>query len=160
MTVAIIVQARMSSDRLPGKVLAPISGRPLLGHLLDRLGRVRGALGPVVATSDRSEDDAIESFCASVTVPCHRGSRDDVALRLEEAAAEAGADAIARVCADSPVLDPALVVEAIETFEVAQPDLVTNTFPRTYPKGQSVEVIDVDALRALRPDMNLSLIHI
>jgi len=138
----VIVQARMNSARVPGKVLRPLAGRPLLGHLLDRL-RTLG-LPVVVATSDDSSDDAIASFCVAEGVAVHRGSLDDVAERFVGAAREYDVDPIVRVSGDSPLLDPALVRRALALWEPGL--LVTNVRPRTFPTGQSVEAFELAAL--------------
>jgi spore coat polysaccharide biosynthesis protein SpsF len=134
----VVVQARMTSQRVPGKVLRPLGGRPLLGHLLDRLART--GLPVVVATSDDASDDPIADFCD----PVHRGPLGDVAARLIGAAREHGMDPIVRVSGDSPLLDPAIVERAVALWEPGC--IVTNVKPRTFPTGQSVEVFAVAAL--------------
>jgi spore coat polysaccharide biosynthesis protein SpsF len=154
MRVGVVVQARMSSARLPGKVLMPLAGRPLLGWLLERLGRVRcgtgrAALPIVLATSEAPDDDAVAELAASLSVHCHRGSLDDVALRLYEAAESAGFEAFVRASADSPFLDPRLVEEAHDLYARGESDLVSNVFPRSFPKGQSVELIRLEAMREI-----------
>lgn len=145
MNLGIIIQARMSSRRLPGKVLRPIAGRPLLGYLLDRLGRSVDHPPLLVATSDRAEDDPVVAFCDFRGVPCFRGDLHDVASRFASAADAHGLDAFVRVNGDSPLLDPRLVDHAIALFREGGHDLVTNVFPRSYPPGQSVEVVSTSA---------------
>jgi spore coat polysaccharide biosynthesis protein SpsF len=140
----VIVQARMNSARVPGKVLRPLAGRPLLGHLLDRLRRLGMPL--VVATSVHPSDDAISRFCEAEDVAVHRGSLEDVAARFVEAAREHGIDPIVRVSGDSPLLDPGLVLRAVDLWEPGV--LVTNVRPRSFPTGQSVEVFELAALEA------------
>jgi spore coat polysaccharide biosynthesis protein SpsF (cytidylyltransferase family) len=150
MKIGIIIQARMSSRRLPGKTLLPLCGRPLLGHLLDSLRQVRGTDALLVATSVDSSDDPIAAFCAAEGLPCRRGPLDDVARRLFEAARAHGLDAFVRICGDSPLLDHRLVERAVDLFRRGRADLVTNVARRTFPKGQSVEVVRLAALvRAL-----------
>lgn len=140
----VIVQARMNSARVPGKVLRPLAGRPLLGHLLDRLRPLHMPL--VVATSDHPSDDAISRFCEAEGVAAHRGSLEDVAARFVGAAHEQGIDPIVRVSGDSPLLDPALVLRAVGLWEPGV--LVTNVRPRSFPTGQSVEVFELAELEA------------
>lgn len=149
MLVAVVIQARMTSERLPGKVLASLAGKPVLGHVLDRLSRYRA----VVATSTDPSDDAVASFCADRGAECFRGPLEDVAARFAGVVATLGVDAFVRVSADSPVLDPLLVYEGIALFEKLRPDLATNVFPRTFPKGQSVEVVDARAFLAIEPEL-------
>ena len=132
----------MKSARVPGKVLRQLAGRPLLGHLLDRLCTLGMPL--VVATSDDRSDDAIASFCVAEGVAVHRGPLDDVAARFVGAARERGIDPIVRVSGDSPLLDPAIVRRALELWEPGL--LVTNVRPRSFPTGQSVEVFELAAL--------------
>jgi spore coat polysaccharide biosynthesis protein SpsF len=107
MSIGVIVQARMSSSRLPGKVLREVQGRALLGHLLDGLRQAKGPDTLLVATSVDPSDDAV-----------WRGPLDDVAARFLGAAEAASLDAAVRICADSPLLDPALVDQAVALFRL------------------------------------------
>lgn len=147
MRIVAIVQARMSSRRLPGKVLHRIAGKPLLGYLLERLRRCRTLDAVLVATSVHPDDDAIARFCESLGVPCHRGPLNDVAGRFLGALDRTGADAFVRVNGDSPLLDPNLIDIAVTRFKGRDADLVTNVLRRTYPSGQSVEVVRAFAFR-------------
>jgi spore coat polysaccharide biosynthesis protein SpsF len=142
----IVVFARMESKRLPGKSLAPIRGRPLLGHVLDRCRRARACRLVVVATSERPADDAIERFARAEGVAVFRGADDDVAARALACARAYRLDRVVRISADSPFVDPALIDEAIRRHEAGGFDVVTDVFPRTYPPGVSVEAIATDAL--------------
>jgi spore coat polysaccharide biosynthesis protein SpsF (cytidylyltransferase family) len=144
--VGAVVQARMSSRRLPGKVLMPLAGRPVLAWLLERLGHASSLDAVVLATSDATEDDPVASFASENGVLCHRGPLDDVVERVLGAARAHGLDAIARVNGDSPLLDQRLLDQGVELFRAAGVDLVTNVRPRTFPPGQSVEVVRCDAL--------------
>jgi spore coat polysaccharide biosynthesis protein SpsF len=136
----------MSSERLPGKALRRIHGRALLGHVVDRLRRCRNIDGLRVATSTRADDDAIAEFADAEGLEVYRGALDDVARRLLHAAVAGQADALVRINADSPLIDSAIVDRAVELYRCEQPDLVSNVLRRTFPKGQSVEVIAVPAL--------------
>ncbi len=135
------MHARMSSERLPGKVLRDLAGRPLLGHLTDRLRSVASVDGFVLATSMSPTDDPIAAFADKEGLACYRGSLADVADRLLRAAEAHGFDAVVRINGDSPLMDPALVAKGVSLFREGGVDLVTNVFPRSFPKGQSVEVI-------------------
>jgi spore coat polysaccharide biosynthesis protein SpsF (cytidylyltransferase family) len=139
--IAVVVQARMASERLPGKVLAPVAGRPLLGYLLERLALARGPDCTIVATSDEPEDDPLARFASETGVSVHRGPLADVAGRLAAVAERYEVDALVRVSGDSPLLDPALVDRALELYAEGDWELVTNVFPRSFPVGQSVEVL-------------------
>jgi len=136
-----IVQARMSSQRLPGKVLHEVAGRPMLQYLLERLEHCTLLNDIVVATSSEKSDDAIEIFCKNHNVSCHRGSLSDVAGRFRAVLEACPYDAFVRVNGDSPLLDQRLIEKGIGFFLEGNFDLVTNTLVRTYPKGQSVEIL-------------------
>jgi spore coat polysaccharide biosynthesis protein SpsF (cytidylyltransferase family) len=144
-----IVAARHSSHRLPGKVLRPLHGRPLLAHALVRLQSVDRLDDIVVATSAEPSDDAVAAFAISHDVPCWRGGLDDVLGRLLDAAAAFRADAVVRVSGDSPLIDPGVVATAVQLYLDSAADIVTNVFPRSFPRGQSVEVLSRRALERL-----------
>jgi len=142
MRTGVIIQARMSSERFPGKVLYEVRGKPLLEYLLERLEHCRYCDAIVVATSVEESDDDIKRFCDGRGVNCYRGSLENVAGRVNDAAVEYSFDGFVRICADSPLLDHRLVDRSIKIFTEGQFDLVTNVLERTFPKGQSVEVLD------------------
>lgn len=146
MKTVIIVQARMTSTRLPGKVLLPLAGEPMLVRLLERLRRVQRAHGLVIATTTNATDDAIAALCAQRGVPCHRGSEHDVLSRYAEAARLHGADAVVRITSDCPLIDPVLIDQLIATFEAGDNDYVSNMLPPTWPYGMAVEVFSAAAL--------------
>jgi len=116
MKVVAIIQARMSSTRLPGKVLMPLAGKPVLAHVVQRSQACRIVDEVVVATSTDLSDDAIEQWCAYNQVHCFRGSLTDVLDRYYQAAKLHGADAIVRITADCPAIDPQTVDEVINGF--------------------------------------------
>ena len=146
MKTVIIVQARMTSTRLPGKVLLPLAGEPMLVRLLERLRRVQRAHGLVIATTTNATDDAIAALSAQRGVPCHRGSEHDVLSRYAEAARLHGADAVVRITSDCPLIDPVLIDQLIATFEAGDNDYVSNMLPPTWPYGMAVEVFSAAAL--------------
>lgn len=123
-----------------------LTDRTLLGHVVERVAQSREADGFLVATSTDPSDDPIMEWCRAAGVHWYRGSLTNVALRVHEAGKETGACGIARVSADSPFIDPALIDHAIELYRGSEVDLVTNVFPVTFPKGESVEVIAIEAL--------------
>jgi spore coat polysaccharide biosynthesis protein SpsF len=116
MKVVIIVQARMTSTRLPGKILLPVLGKPLLEYQLERLRRVRNADGIVIATTVNATDEPVAAFCRANGVPCFRGSEADVLSRYAGAAREAKAEAVVRITSDCPLIDPAVVERVIAEF--------------------------------------------
>jgi spore coat polysaccharide biosynthesis protein SpsF len=151
--VVAVIQARISSRRLPGKILMKLAGRPSLDYLLDALAQCRQLGGVVLATSVDPSDDPTASYAAQRNIGYFRGPLDDVAGRLLAAAEWMRADAFVRVNGDSPLLDPALIDEAVQLFREGGVDVVSNVHPRSFPKGQSVEVISVAAMRRAVAEM-------
>src|SRR5208283_2176155 len=133
----IVNQARMSSTRLPGKVLKEVLGRPLLDYQVERLRRSTLAHELVIATTTNSADDVLAEFCRKREVPVFRGSEQDVLARYYFAALEHRAEVVVRVTADCPVIDPEVVDRVIGRFleRAAAVDYVSNTQLRTYPRG-------------------------
>ena len=144
--VTAIVQARMGSKRLPGKILAPICGRPLLWHVINRLSFVPSIEQLVVATSLEPGDDVVVRFCRENRVDCFRGSESDVLDRFYQAAKHYGAEAIVRITADCPLIDPNVVAKVVGAYLSGTHEYVTNTLRYTYPDGQDVEVFSFEAL--------------
>jgi spore coat polysaccharide biosynthesis protein SpsF len=144
-----VVQARMSSSRLPGKTLADVEGEPLLRLLLRRLARARELRRIVVATSDEPVDDPIVAVARAAGADVFRGSRDDVLGRF--VGALGGWDGpVARITADCPLVDPAIVDAVVALWHDA-PETVyaSNVAPRVHPDGLDVEVVGAAALRAV-----------
>lgn len=144
--VLAIVQARMSSRRLPGKVLHPLAGKPLLQWVYIRLAQATSVSRIVVSTSDAASDEPIAEFCRAQGISLHRGDLEDVAGRFLACAHQEGADLFVRVSGDSPLIDPFLVDAGIRLASRQPCDLATNVQVRSFPKGQSVEVIRSQAL--------------
>lgn len=141
----IIVQARMTSTRLPGKVLMPVMGRPLLEYQLDRLREVpRTRL--CVATTTNGTDEPIVDLCRKLSIAVHRGPEDDVLSRYVEAAAVMQADPIIRVTSDCPLIDPDVVSRVIALYEGGGCDYASNALTRTFPRGLDTEVVSRSAL--------------
>jgi spore coat polysaccharide biosynthesis protein SpsF len=116
MNVVAIVQARMGSSRLPGKVLLPLAGEPVLGHVVTRLRHCRRIQQVVVATTTECADDAIDQWCRQHQVACFRGSQHDVLDRYYQAAIVHAADAIVRITSDCPAIDACVVDEVVAGF--------------------------------------------
>jgi spore coat polysaccharide biosynthesis protein SpsF len=122
--VVAVIQARMSSSRLPGKVLMPIAGKPLLWHLVHRLRQCRTVDSIVIATSTDARDDALEALCAQEGILCVRGSLDNVLDRYRLAAERAGAGTLLRITGDSPLIDPGFIDYLVSGFAGAGADYV------------------------------------
>ncbi len=142
--IAAIIQARMSSTRFPGKVLCEVKGKPLLGYLLERLRKSKDLDRILVGTSVDSSDEPIVKFCQAEGVECYRGPLDNVSKRFLEMIHIYRLDSFVRISADSPFLDAQLVDEAVGIFQKGSYDMVTNVHPRSFPKGESVEVLRSD----------------
>jgi spore coat polysaccharide biosynthesis protein SpsF len=146
MNTVIIVQARMNSTRLPGKVLLPLGGEPMLARLVERLKRVRRADQIVIATTIHAADDALVALCDQLGVACHRGSELDVLSRYAEAARAHRADVVVRITSDCPLIDPALIDDVIARYQRGDVECVSNMLPPTWPFGMAVEVFSARAL--------------
>ncbi|MEA2313580.1 MAG: spore coat polysaccharide biosynthesis protein SpsF [Solirubrobacteraceae bacterium] len=147
-----IVQARMSSSRLPGKTLADVDGEPMLALLLRRLSRAREVQSVVVATSADALDDPIVRLAQEIGVGVSRGPREDVLARFLIAIGEHDGPVV-RITGDCPLTDPQLVDETIARFaSLPGCAYASNVQPRTYPDGLDVEVIAAAALRAVAGD--------
>lgn len=145
--VVCVIQARMGSKRLPGKILMDLAGAPLLQRLLERVKRSTLIDRIVVATSDRSENAPVEALCRDLGYSCWRGSEDDVLVRVIDAAADA--DIVIRLTADNPFVDGALVDLVLQKFLDAWPGIhyAANVTDSGFPYGLFVEVADMDALK-------------
>jgi len=157
-----IIQARSSSRRLPRKALMQINSTPLIGWTIKRLQQSQLVSKIVVATSDSTDDDDLANYVEKLNIGVYRGCLEDVVTRFLNVIELFRVDAFVRVCGDSPLIDPKLIDHAIALYTRQNCDLVTNVFPRTFPKGQSVEVIYsqafIDAWR--RNPLDLSREHI
>lgn len=148
MRVELFVQARMGSTRLPGKVLLPVLEKPLLFYLVERLQRVTGIDACVIVTSYHPRDDVIEAYCKEHKIACFRGPEEDVLTRYYEAAKKRNPDAIVRVTADCPLIDPEGIDAVITAYKKSDPaiDYASNCLERTYPRGMDVEIFSLKAL--------------
>lgn len=146
---AIVVFARMDSRRTPGKVLADLGGRLMLGRVLDRLHRSSRCRRLIIATSDRPVDDPVATFAATEGVSCFRGAADDVAGRAAACLDRFGLNWMLRISGDSPFIDPNVVDGVIDLFLRDRPDLATNVHPRTFPTGCSAEAVTAAAMRRI-----------
>jgi spore coat polysaccharide biosynthesis protein SpsF len=167
-----IIQARMSSSRLPGKVLIDIAGKPLLQHMLERVQKAKYLDGVVIATTTDPSDDVLEQFCQDHNLPCFRGSLPDVLDRFYHAASQFHAEVIVRLTADCPLIDPGLVDLTMDVFlgnpipqhppassklpdkhslSASRFDFTANRLPppweRTIPIGLDVEICSFESMQ-------------
>jgi spore coat polysaccharide biosynthesis protein SpsF len=141
--VSAIIQARMGSSRLPGKVMKKVNGKPLLEYQIERVLRSKHIDHVIVATTTEEIDNSIESFCDTMEIDCVRGSEKDVLGRYYKALKKYPSDLIIRLTSDCPLLDPEVVDLVITTYLNNREDVdyVSNTIQRSYPRGMDVEIL-------------------
>jgi len=136
-----ILQARMSSSRLPGKVLKTIVGKPVLALQLERLSRCKQIDKLIVATSIEASDEPIEKLCSKLKIECFRGDLADVLNRFYQLSNHQKAKHIVRLTGDCPLVDPRLVDQVINHHVNGKFDYTSNIYPRSYPDGLDVEIM-------------------
>ncbi len=141
-----IIEARMRSSRLPGKVLKPILGKPMLELMVERLRLARTVDEVVLATTDKVDDQPLADLGQRLNLPVFRGSEDDVLLRVLEAARAHRADVIVEVTGDCPLMDPGLIDKVVGDFRIGGADFVSNVRGYTTPRGTDVRVFRTDDL--------------
>jgi spore coat polysaccharide biosynthesis protein SpsF len=156
MRTVTVIQARTGSSRLPGKIMYPVLGRPLLIHMVDRVRHAQRCGIVVVATTVLREDDVIVDLCERYGIPVLTGHPTDLLDRHFQVAAEYDADAVVKIPSDCPLIDPAVIDRVIRHFESGSFDYVSNLHPATYPDGNDVEIMSMRALetawkKAVRP---------
>lgn len=145
-----IVQARMGSTRLPGKVLTDLGGATVLARVVERVRRSARVDQVVIATSVSPIDQPIVSECERLNVACFRGSEEDVLDRYFRAAQRFDGETVLRVTSDCPLTDPTLIDGLIQAFAEREVDFACNVAPRTYPRGLDAEVFTLRALAKAR----------
>lgn len=153
-TVIAIIQARMGSARLPNKVLLPIAEKPMLWHVANRAGKASSVTQVVIATSVHENNNSIEEFCREHQIACYRGSEDDVLDRFYQAAKQYQAEIIIRITADCPLIDPAIIDQAVHGLLDSHADYATNISTYTYPEGFDIEVCSMAALETSWKEAN------
>lgn len=159
MKIIATIEARMTSSRLPGKVLLPAAGKPMLEHLVNRLRAVPSLHGIVLATTVNSTDDELEIFAKRIGIDYYRGSEEDVMARVIGAAESIGADVIVEITGDCPIIDPQIVEQTIRVFMANQADYVSNAQVRSYPDGMDVQVFRLTTLQRSAAMTNNALDH-
>ncbi|MFC0186079.1 spore coat polysaccharide biosynthesis protein SpsF [Pseudarcicella hirudinis] len=146
--ILIVVQARTSSSRLPGKVLLPILGETLLFRMIERLKMVKRPNQIVIATSDQPGDDEIQKLAESIDIPCFRGSLNNLLDRHYQAGKAFNADLVLKIPSDCPLIDPVIVDEVLDYYFEHEGafDFVGNLHPATFPDGNDVEIMTMECL--------------
>jgi spore coat polysaccharide biosynthesis protein SpsF len=150
--VVAIVQARVGSTRLPGKVLRELAGRPMVLQVVERARRIADVDEVLVAIPDLAEDDVLAQTLEHVAIPFVRGPGDDVLHRYTLASAAAAADVVVRITADCPLLSPTVSGRVVDAFLERRPDYASNTLERTWPRGLDTEVVLRSTLEGLDAD--------
>ena len=131
----------MSSRRFKGKMLKEFSGVPVLKSVVNRIKLCKSVSKVIIATSVQNSDNILAEYCSAMGVSFFRGSLENVASRFQDIILSENTPAFMRISGDSPLIDPDLIDKAIDIFNKENIDLFTNVFPRTFPKGQSIEII-------------------
>ena len=141
------IEARMSSSRLPGKVLMKHNGKTMLELMIDRVKQVQEISRIVIATTSNEADEVIVAEAQNLGVDYYRGSENDVLARVIGAAEEFDASTIVALTGDCPLIDPELIRECINIFDSEQPDYLSNALIRSYPDGMDIQVLRLSALK-------------
>src|SRR5262245_9321354 len=143
MKTLIIIQARTGSTRLPGKVLKPLAGAPLLQRMLERVRAARTPFDLPVATTAHPSDDPIRNLCKDLSISCFSGDPFDLLDRHYQAAKDFEPDAVVKIPSDCPLIDPDIVDRVLAFYEENSPryDYVSNLHPPSYPDGNAFEVM-------------------
>lgn len=144
--VIAIIQARMGSTRLPGKVLMKINGKTMLGYLVERVNRAKSLDEVIVATSSNPENDAIQEECLKLGIGCFRGKEDDVLNRYLQASQWIKADAAVRITGDNVLIDPLVIDYIVERYLSHDCDCATNYTTHSFPGGFVLSVFSADSL--------------
>jgi len=152
--VLAIVQARMSSSRLPGKVLKTINDKPILAYEIERIKRSKKIDKLILATSINEDDNPLEELAKDLSIECFRGDLKNVLKRFYDCATLYNADVIVRLTGDCPVIDPQIIDEVIELHTKSKSDYTSNTLYRTFPDGLDVEVLSYDTLKTVYTNAN------
>jgi spore coat polysaccharide biosynthesis protein SpsF len=147
MKIVATIEARMSSSRLPGKVLLPAAGMPMLEHLVRRLRAVPSIDAIVLATTANAADALLVELADRLGIVAFHGDEDDVMQRVIDAAASVNADVVVEITGDCPIIDPEIVEQTIRMFKAHQADYVSNALVRSYPDGMDTQVFRLETLK-------------
>jgi len=145
--IAVIIQARMTSTRLPGKVLMEIEGKPMLWHVINRLKFCKKLNDIILAIPNTKENNILEKFAKKYNLKYYRGSENDVLSRYYNAAKKFRCDIIVRLTSDCPLIDPEIVDKVVERHLKTGADYTSNVLKRTFPRGLDTEVFNFSVLK-------------
>lgn len=150
----IVILSRFSSSRLPGKALLKIKGKPVLSYIIEKVEQVVSNERIIVATSTEASDNAIVEFAEGYGVSCYRGSLENVAKRFYEASRNLECQYACRINGDNIFLDIHVLQQMLEKAQTGEYDFLSNVKDRTFPKGMSVEIVNLNYYRKLLPEIN------
>ena len=158
MKVAAIIQARMGSTRLPGKILKTVNGKTLLEYQIERVKQAKSIDQIIIATTTKNSEQPIVELCGKIGINYYRGSEQDVLSRYYEAKLKYDVDVIVRLTSDCPIIDPEVIDKVVNQYlrNQSSVDYVANTLERTYPRGLDTEVFSSEALTKAYHDAFLS----
>lgn len=145
--VVAIIQARMGSTRLPGKILKEVLGKPLLEYQIERVRKSKLIDKIVIATTTDVKEQPLIEVCHKLGLDVYKGSEEDVLSRYYDAATEYKADLIVRITSDCPIIDPIIIDNVVEKYLSGKFDYVSNTLERTFPRGMDVEIFSYKVLK-------------
>ena len=144
-----IIQARLDSKRFPGKSLKKIYGKSMVERVYNRVKKAKEIKKVIIAIPKNKNNITLENFCLNNNFSYYKGSLKNVCERMYETAKKSKSKAFVRICGDSPLIDPYLIDYAVKIFNKKKIDLVTNTFKRSCPSGQSIEVVKTTTLKKI-----------
>ncbi|MDA9559274.1 NTP transferase domain-containing protein, partial [Alphaproteobacteria bacterium] len=150
MVISGLIQARMGSERLPGKVMLEIEGKPLIGHIFDRLKKVKSLKSLILATTKDKKNDILEKYARKNNILVYRHEyENDILGRIYGAFNKVRADALLKINADCPLIDVKLLQEGVNVFTESKAgyDLVTNKISKTFPEGYSYEIVSYNTIK-------------
>ena len=154
MKIVAIIQARMESTRLPGKVLKDISGKPMLWHLIKRVQQARHVDEVAIAATTNKADDRLEKFAIDNNLGIYRGSEEDIVDRYLNAGRKFDANIVVRIWGDCPLIDPELIDKLIEKYIDGNYEYANNFNPPTYPTGMNFEIYSLESLERIWKETN------
>ncbi|MCR4336944.1 MAG: glycosyltransferase family protein [Candidatus Omnitrophica bacterium] len=156
MKACAIIQSRMGSSRLPGKVLLPLADKPVLEHVIRRVQQAKTIQDVILATTEKDEDTPLVELAIRCGAKVYRGSENDVLDRYYQAAQKFKAKTVVRITADCPVIDPKLIDQIVTQYFQVKVDYCSNTLVETFPNGEDIEVFSSQALEKAWKEARLS----
>jgi spore coat polysaccharide biosynthesis protein SpsF len=149
MSIVCIIEARMGSTRLPGKVMMKVDGIPMIQFLVERIRKVKKIKKVIIATTKNKKDDILVNFCKKKKINFYRGSENNVVKRIFDAAKKFDGKIIVSITGDCPLIDPKLIIKLLDIFIKKKPDIATNSHIRSYPDGMDCTIVNFKSLKKI-----------